>query len=148
MDVPIAPSIHAARTRALELGDAGYPAGTAYAETVRASPPTGGDGGVDIAGTAIVPDVMMKTPRDFFISDEIHAPRVLSAARFTSYLSVVGVEGASAVGHETTPSRDDTLDLLQARWRQCSARTNAVVRSRRKSLAVGAAASHSAACAA
>jgi cystathionine beta-lyase len=60
MDVPLAPPIHAALTQALALGDTGYPAGTAYAEAFRDfAADRWGWGGVDIAFTAIVPDVMM-----------------------------------------------------------------------------------------
>jgi cysteine-S-conjugate beta-lyase len=60
MDVPLAPSIRAAVSRALELGDTGYPAGTAYAEGFRDfAADRWGWSDVDIARTAIVPDVMM-----------------------------------------------------------------------------------------
>ena len=60
MDVPLAPPIHAALSRALELGDTGYPAGTAYAEGFRDfAADRWGWREFDIARTAIVPDVMM-----------------------------------------------------------------------------------------
>lgn len=60
MDVRLAPSIHAALSRALELGDTGYPTGTAYAEGFRDfAADRWGWSGVDIERTAIVPDVMM-----------------------------------------------------------------------------------------
>ena len=59
MDVPLAPPIHAVLSRALELGDTGYAAGNAYAESFRDfAADRWGWRGVDIARTAVVPDVM------------------------------------------------------------------------------------------
>jgi cystathionine beta-lyase len=60
MDVPLAPPVHEAVTEALDRGDTGYPAGTAYAEALAgfASQRWAWDG-VAVERTAIVPDVML-----------------------------------------------------------------------------------------
>ncbi|MFF5139801.1 MalY/PatB family protein [Streptomyces sp. NPDC013157] len=60
MDVPLAPAVVRAVTDAMELGDTGYPAGTAYAEALAAFAAKRWDwDGLDTARTAIVPDVML-----------------------------------------------------------------------------------------
>ncbi len=60
MDVPLAAPIVRAVTAAMELGDTGYPAGTAYAEALAAfAAKRWGWDGLDVARTAIVPDVML-----------------------------------------------------------------------------------------
>ncbi|MFI6735445.1 MalY/PatB family protein [Nonomuraea sp. NPDC050451] len=60
MDVPLAPPIAEALHRAIDLGDTGYPYGTAYAEALAefAQERWRWDG-VRIERTAVVPDVMM-----------------------------------------------------------------------------------------
>ncbi|MGW7257306.1 MalY/PatB family protein [Streptomyces sp. NPDC054834] len=60
MDVPLAPAVVRAVTDALERGDTGYPAGTAYAEALAAfAAERWGWGGLAVERTAIVPDVML-----------------------------------------------------------------------------------------
>ena len=60
MDVPQAPAVVEAVRRALDLGDTGYPAGTQYAEALASfAADRWGFDGIDVARTAIVPDVMM-----------------------------------------------------------------------------------------
>ncbi|MFI5683254.1 MalY/PatB family protein [Streptomyces sp. NPDC051636] len=60
MDVPLAPAVVRAVTDALELGDTGYPAGTAYAEALAAfAAERWGWDGLAVERTAIVPDVML-----------------------------------------------------------------------------------------
>ncbi|MGW2635866.1 aminotransferase class I/II-fold pyridoxal phosphate-dependent enzyme, partial [Streptomyces sp. NPDC001348] len=60
MDVPLAPAVTGAVTRALELGDTGYPAGTAYAEALVAfAAERWGRHGLAVERAAIVPDVML-----------------------------------------------------------------------------------------
>jgi cysteine-S-conjugate beta-lyase len=60
MDVPLAGPVVTALTRALELGDTGYPAGTAYAEALAGfADKWWGWGGLAVERTAIVPDVML-----------------------------------------------------------------------------------------
>ncbi|MFB6769686.1 MalY/PatB family protein [Streptomyces sp. NPDC056337] len=60
MDVPLAPAVVRAVTGAMELGDTGYPAGTAYAEALAdfAGKRWGWDD-LAVERTAIVPDVML-----------------------------------------------------------------------------------------
>lgn len=60
MDVPLAPPVHAALKRAIDLGDTGYPAGRDYAEAFRefAADRWAWDT-VDPDWVALVPDVMM-----------------------------------------------------------------------------------------
>ncbi|MFJ5277421.1 MalY/PatB family protein [Streptomyces parvulus] len=60
MDVPLAPAVVRAVTAAMELGDTGYPAGTAYAEALAdfAGKRWGWDD-FAVERTAIVPDVML-----------------------------------------------------------------------------------------
>ncbi|MEU6549391.1 aminotransferase class I/II-fold pyridoxal phosphate-dependent enzyme [Streptomyces sp. NPDC046915] len=60
MDVPLAPAVIRAVADAMELGDTGYPAGTAYAEALAsfAAERWGWDGPA-VERTAIVPDVML-----------------------------------------------------------------------------------------
>lgn len=60
MDVPLAPAVVRAVTAAMELGDTGYPAGTAYAEALAdfAGKRWGWDD-LAVERTAIVPDVML-----------------------------------------------------------------------------------------
>ncbi|MFD3585261.1 MalY/PatB family protein [Streptomyces sp. NPDC058683] len=60
MDVPLAGPVVRAVTDAMELGDTGYPAGTGYAEAFAAfAAKRWGWHGLDVARTAIVPDVML-----------------------------------------------------------------------------------------
>ncbi len=60
MDVPLAGPVVRAVTRAMELGDTGYPAGTAYAEALAAFAAKRWDwDGIAVERTAIVPDVML-----------------------------------------------------------------------------------------
>ncbi|MFF4559990.1 MalY/PatB family protein [Streptomyces sp. NPDC001435] len=60
MDVPLAAPVVRALTEALELGDTGYPAGTAYAEALAAfAAKRWGWDGLAVERTAIVPDVML-----------------------------------------------------------------------------------------
>lgn len=60
MDVPLAPAVVRAVTAAMEIGDTGYPAGTAYAEALAdfAGKKWGWDD-LAVERTAIVPDVML-----------------------------------------------------------------------------------------
>ncbi|PZH11164.1 cystathionine beta-lyase [Streptomyces sp. NTH33] len=60
MDVPLAPAVAGALHRAVELGDTGYPHGTAYAEAVAAFAAARWRwDGLRVEDTAIVPDVML-----------------------------------------------------------------------------------------
>ncbi|MCX4705737.1 MalY/PatB family protein [Streptomyces sp. NBC_01373] len=60
MDVPLARPVVRAVTDALQLGDTGYPAGTAYAEALAAfAGKRWGWNGLAVERTAIVPDVML-----------------------------------------------------------------------------------------
>ncbi|MEU2423325.1 aminotransferase class I/II-fold pyridoxal phosphate-dependent enzyme [Streptomyces sp. NPDC007851] len=60
MDVQLAGPVVRAVTDAMELGDTGYPAGTAYAEALAAfAAKRWGWDGLDVTRTAIVPDVML-----------------------------------------------------------------------------------------
>ncbi|MEU6103604.1 MalY/PatB family protein [Streptomyces flaveolus] len=60
MDVPLARPVVRAVTDAMELGDTGYPAGTAYAEALAAfAGKRWGWDGLAVERTAIVPDVML-----------------------------------------------------------------------------------------
>ncbi|CCH75896.1 putative cystathionine beta-lyase [Nostocoides japonicum T1-X7] len=60
MDVPLAPPVLEALVAALDRGDTGYPAGTAYAEAVRRFAADRWDWpGLAVERTAVVPDVMM-----------------------------------------------------------------------------------------
>ncbi|RCV48368.1 MalY/PatB family protein [Marinitenerispora sediminis] len=60
MDVPLAAAVAEALHRAVDLGDTGYPHGSAYAEALAAFAAARWRwGGLRVADTAIVPDVMM-----------------------------------------------------------------------------------------
>ncbi|WP_207924682.1 MalY/PatB family protein [Streptomyces aquilus] len=60
MDVPLAPAVVEALRAAIELGDTGYPYGTAYAEALAAFAAERWQwDGVRVERTAIVPDVML-----------------------------------------------------------------------------------------
>ncbi|MGW4549755.1 MalY/PatB family protein [Streptomyces violaceorubidus] len=60
MDVPLAGSVVRAVTRAMELGDTGYPVGTAYAEALAAFAGKRWDwDDLAVERTAVVPDVML-----------------------------------------------------------------------------------------
>ncbi|MEU6253755.1 aminotransferase class I/II-fold pyridoxal phosphate-dependent enzyme [Streptomyces sp. NPDC047043] len=60
MDVPLAEPVVTAVNQALESGDTGYPAGTAYAEALAGfADKRWGWGGLAVERTAIVPDVML-----------------------------------------------------------------------------------------
>ncbi|MEV5268612.1 aminotransferase class I/II-fold pyridoxal phosphate-dependent enzyme, partial [Streptomyces werraensis] len=60
MDVPLAEPVVRAVTDAMESGDTGYPAGTAYAEALAAfAAKRWGWSGLAVERTAIVPDVML-----------------------------------------------------------------------------------------
>ncbi|GGW94234.1 cystathionine beta-lyase [Streptomyces malachitofuscus] len=60
MDVPLAGPVVRAVTGAMELGDTGYPVGSAYAEALAAFAEKRWDwGGLAVERTAIVPDVML-----------------------------------------------------------------------------------------
>ena len=60
MDTVLAPAVVGALHRAIDTGDTGYPAGTAYAEALQAFASTRwGWDGLDVASTRVVPDVML-----------------------------------------------------------------------------------------
>ncbi|MEU5520489.1 aminotransferase class I/II-fold pyridoxal phosphate-dependent enzyme [Streptomyces sp. NPDC052079] len=60
MDVPVAEPVVRTVTEAMELGDTGYPAGSAYAEALAAFAEKRWNwGGLAVERTAIVPDVML-----------------------------------------------------------------------------------------
>ncbi|MEV6568095.1 MalY/PatB family protein [Streptomyces kronopolitis] len=60
MDVPLAPPVVRAVSEAMARGDTGYPAGTAYAQALAGfARARWGWEGLDVARTAIVPDVML-----------------------------------------------------------------------------------------
>src|SRR5690348_13917667 len=59
MDVPLAEPVARALTDAIAIGDTGYPAGTAYPEALAEFAAARWGWSIDVAHTALVPDVMM-----------------------------------------------------------------------------------------
>ncbi|MFD4504960.1 MalY/PatB family protein [Streptomyces sp. NPDC058457] len=118
MDVPLAAPVVRAVTAAMELGDTGYPAGTAYAEALAAfAAKRWGWDGLDVARTAIVPDVMLGVVEMLKLVTGPGDPVVVNSPVYPPFYQFVGnmdrrvVEAPLGAGGRIDP------DVLEAAFR-------------------------------
>ncbi|WP_046733393.1 MalY/PatB family protein [Streptomyces humi] len=110
MDVPLARAVVRAVTDAMELGDTGYPAGTAYAEALAAfAAKRWGWDGLDVSRTAIVPDVMLGVVEMLRLVTGPGDPVVVNSPVYPPFYQFVGNLDRRVV--EAPLGADGRLDL-------------------------------------
>ncbi|WP_217237901.1 MalY/PatB family protein [Streptomyces sp. AC555_RSS877] len=110
MDVPLAEPVVRAVTDALELGDTGYPAGTAYAEALASfADERWGWGGLAVERTAIVPDVMLGVVEMIRLVTGPGDPVVVNPPVYPPFFQFVGHMDRQVVEAPLGP--DGRLDL-------------------------------------
>ncbi|MGW3126609.1 MalY/PatB family protein [Streptomyces sp. NPDC001076] len=115
MDVPLAPAVVRAVTDAMELGDTGYPAGTAYAEALAAfAAKRWGWDGLDVARTAIVPDVMLGVVEMLRLVTGPGDPVVVNSPVYPPFYQFVGNMDRRVVEAPLGAGGRIDLDVLEA----------------------------------
>ncbi|MER7185193.1 aminotransferase class I/II-fold pyridoxal phosphate-dependent enzyme [Streptomyces hyaluromycini] len=118
MDVPLAAPIVRAVTAAMELGDTGYPAGTAYAEALAAfAAKRWGWDGLDVARTAIVPDVMLGVVEMLRLVTGPGDPVVVNSPVYPPFYQFVGNMDRRVVEAPLGAGGRIDLDVLEAVFR-------------------------------
>ncbi|MFF4112973.1 MalY/PatB family protein [Streptomyces sp. NPDC001714] len=118
MDVPLAPAVVRAVTDAMELGDTGYPAGTAYAEALAAfAAKRWGWDGLDVARTAIVPDVMLGVVEMLRLVTGPGDPVVVNSPVYPPFYQFVGNMDRRVVEAPLGAGGRIDLDVLEAAFR-------------------------------
>jgi cystathionine beta-lyase len=110
MDVPLAPPVHRAVREALDRGDTGYPAGTAYAEALAAfAAERWGWDGVAVERTAIVPDVMLGIVEVLHLVSSPGDTVVVNCPVYPPFYAFLETIGRRV--HEVPLGQDGRLDL-------------------------------------
>ncbi|WP_037821108.1 MalY/PatB family protein [Streptomyces sp. NRRL B-3229] len=110
MDVPLAEPVVRAVREAMELGDTGYPAGTAYAEALAAfAAERWAWEGLAVERTAIVPDVMMGIVEMLKLVSGPNDPVVVNSPVYPPFFPFVENMGRKVV--EAPLGADGRLDL-------------------------------------
>jgi cystathionine beta-lyase len=122
MDVMLAEPIARSLINAVQLGDTGYPAGTAYAEALQgfAHQRWGWDG-VVVERTAIVPDVMMGVVEVLRLVTEPGDAVVVNCPVYPPFYSFVEHMGRRIVEAPLTPGHRLDLDSLADAFARSSA---------------------------
>ena len=122
MDVTLAPPIVEALTGAIERGDTGYPAGTGYAEALREFAARRWSwGGLDVARTAIVPDVMMGIVEIVRLVTEPGDAVVVCSPVYPPFYAFVSNAGRRVLEARLGPDRRMDLDALDDAFRRARA---------------------------
>lgn len=110
MDVVLAEPVVAAVHRAVDTGDTGYPAGTGYAEALAsfAARRWGWDG-LDVARTAVVPDVMLGVVETLRLLTDVGDAVVVSAPVYPPFHAFTAHDGRRVL--EAGLSAEGRLDL-------------------------------------
>ncbi|MEV7072527.1 aminotransferase class I/II-fold pyridoxal phosphate-dependent enzyme [Streptomyces sp. NPDC093990] len=110
MDVPLAEPVVRAVRDAVELGDTGYPSGTAYAEALAAfAGERWGWDGLAVQRTAIVPDVMLGIVEMLKLVSGQGDPVVVNSPVYPPFHQFVGNMGRKVV--EAPLGEDGRIDL-------------------------------------
>ncbi|MER6266388.1 aminotransferase class I/II-fold pyridoxal phosphate-dependent enzyme [Streptomyces sp900105755] len=118
MDVPLAPAVVRAVTDAMELGDTGYPAGTGYAEALAAfAAKRWGWDGLDVARTAIVPDVMLGVVEMLRLVTGPGDPVVVNSPVYPPFYQFVGNMDRRVVESPLGADGRIDLDVLEGAFR-------------------------------
>ncbi|MGY5120760.1 MalY/PatB family protein [Streptomyces sp. 900105755] len=118
MDVPLAPAVVSAVTDAMELGDTGYPAGTGYAEALAAfAAKRWGWDGLDVARTAIVPDVMLGVVEMLRLVTGPGDPVVVNSPVYPPFYQFVGNMDRRVVEAPLGADGRIDLDVLEGAFR-------------------------------
>jgi cysteine-S-conjugate beta-lyase len=110
MDVPLADPVVSALTIAISRGDTGYPFGSGYAEALAGfAARRWGWSGLEVARTAIVPDVMLGIVEVLRLVTERGDTVVLSAPVYPPFYAFVGHDGRQII--EAPLASDGRVDL-------------------------------------
>lgn len=122
MDVTLAPPIVEVLTGAIARGDTGYPAGTGYAEALRgfAARRWSWDG-LDVARTALVPDVMMGIVEIVRLVTEPGDTVVVCSPVYPPFYAFVSHADRRVLEARLGPDRRIDLDALDDAFRQARA---------------------------
>lgn len=122
MDVALAPPIAEALTVAIERGDTGYPAGTGYAEALcRFAARRWSWDGLDVARTALVPDVMMGIVEVLRLVTEPGDTVVVCAPVYPPFYAFVTHADRRVLEARLGPDRRMDLTALDDAFRQARA---------------------------
>ncbi|MEU5312987.1 MalY/PatB family protein [Streptomyces sp. NPDC021562] len=115
MDVPLAGPVVRAVNDAMETGDTGYPAGTAYAEALTAfAAKRWGFDGLDVTRTAIVPDVMLGVVEMLKLVTGPGDPVVVNSPVYPPFYQFVGHLDRRVVEAPLGPDGRIDTDVLRA----------------------------------
>ncbi|CAM5638501.1 cysteine-S-conjugate beta-lyase OS=Streptomyces tendae OX=1932 GN=GUR47_04770 PE=3 SV=1 [Streptomyces tendae] len=122
MDVPLAGAVAGAVTRAMELGDTGYPAGTAYAEALAgfAGKRWGWDG-LAVERTAIVPDVMLGVVEMLKLVTGLGDPVIVNPPVYPPFYQFVAHLDRRVVEAPLGPDLRIDLGVLEEEFRRAAA---------------------------
>lgn len=115
MDVPLAPPVVEALHAALDLGDTGYPCGTAYAEAVAAfAHERWGWDGLRVEHTTVVPDVMMGIVEVLRLLTDPGDAVVVCSPVYPPFYAFVGHDSREVVEARLGPDLRVDLGRLEA----------------------------------
>lgn len=120
MDVDPVEPIKKALVDALELGDTGYPAGTAYQEALAAFAKKRWDWDLPVDRTALVPDVMLGAVELIKLVSGPGAPVIVSPPVYPPFYRFIRSAGRAVVEAPLKKARLD-LDLLERTFRHVKA---------------------------
>ncbi len=119
MDVPLAPPVHAALKRAIDLGDTGYPTGPVYAEAFRDfAAARWGWSGVEPGRTALVPDVMMGMVETLRLITEPGDPVIVTPPVYAPFFAFITHADRRVVEAPLGPDGRLALKTLEAAFLQ------------------------------
>ncbi|KES08275.1 cystathionine beta-lyase [Streptomyces toyocaensis] len=122
MDVPLAEPVVRAVTEAMELGDTGYPAGSAYAEALAAFAGKRWDWhGLAVERTAIVPDVMLGVVEMLKLVTGHGDPVVVNSPVYPPFHDFVRHLGRRVAEAPLGADARIDLDVLQDTFRRATA---------------------------
>ncbi len=114
MDVPLAPTVIGALHRAIDDGDTGYPYGTGYAEAVSEFAGQRWDWhGLDLARTAIVPDVMLGIVEMLRLVTDRGDAVVVNSPVYAPFYAFVSHDGRRVIEAALGPDGRIDLDVLE-----------------------------------
>ncbi|MGP2436360.1 MalY/PatB family protein [Streptomyces sp. JW3] len=122
MDVPLAAPVVRAVTEAMELGDTGYPAGTAYAEALAGFAGRRWEwDGLDVRRTAVVPDVMLGVVEMLKLVTGPGDPVVVNPPVYPPFYQFVTHLDRRVVEAPLGPDLRLDLGALEDAFRRCAA---------------------------
>ncbi|GAB2626906.1 MalY/PatB family protein [Kocuria arenosa] len=123
MDVFLAPAVARAVHEAIDLGDTGYPAGTAYAEALSAFATRRWQwDGIAVERTALVPDVMMGVVDVLRLLTDPGDAVVVNSPVYAPFYAFVSHDARRVVEAPLGEDLRLDLDVLEATFRRAGAR--------------------------